>query len=148
MIGPSNLISNDDNINVDCVSQLLDNPEYICNNTPNPITPSPLGGGIQGVSLKVLHLMEGGNDRAMTRRVLRTAFGTDANSNNKTRKCKTPFRVSVNEQCGTEKAPVIYSGTDYIRFKKLKAVNQTYNDKSYGGDNNHGSYVSLKRVRK
>ena len=53
----------------------------------------------------------------------------------------------MNEHCGTEKAPIIYSGADYIRFKKLKAVNQTYNDKSYGGDNSNGSYVSLKRVR-
>jgi hypothetical protein len=152
MIGASNLISNDSNINVDCVSELLDNPVYVCNTpsptpTPTPPTPSPLGGGTQGVSLKVLHLMEGGNSRAMTRRVLRSAFGNENNTNNKTRKCKTPFRVSVNEHCGTEKAPIIYSGADYIRFKKLKAENQTYNDKSYGGDNSHGSYVSLKRAR-
>jgi hypothetical protein len=151
MIGASNLPSIDSNILVDCVSQLLDNPVYVCNTpapTPSPTpTPTPLGGGTQGVSLKVLHLMEGGNSRAMTRRVLRSAFGNENNTNNKTRKCKTPFRIAVNEQCGTEKAPIIYSGADYIRFKKLKAENQTYNDKSYGGDNSHGSYVSLKRAR-
>ena len=143
-------------IQIDCESKYidLDNLNYdldtCCGRTPpeptpTPPTPSPLGGGTQGVSLKVLHLMEGGNSRAMTRRILRAAFGTEAN--NKTRKCKTPFRVSVNEQCGNGKPPVIYSGADYIRFKKLKASNQTYNDKSYGGDNSNGSYVSLKRVR-
>ena len=135
-----------DNLNYDLDTCCGRTPPEPTPPTPTP-TPSPLGGGTQGVSLKVLHLMEGGNSRAMTRRVLRSAFGNENNVNNKTRKCKTPFRVSVNEQCGNGKPPVIYSGADYIRFKKLKASNQTYNDKSYGGDNSNGSYVSLKRVR-
>ena len=45
------------------------------------------------------------------------------------------------------KAAVIYSASEYIRFKKLVAVNKTYNDLSFGGDNNNGSYDALKRAR-
>lgn len=40
----------------------------------------------------------------------------------------------------------VYDGTDYTRYKKLKAINKTYNDSSFGGANN-GSYVALKHVR-
>jgi hypothetical protein len=40
----------------------------------------------------------------------------------------------------------VYDGADYVRYKKLKAINKTYNDSSFGGSNN-GSYVALKRVR-
>ena len=41
----------------------------------------------------------------------------------------------------------VYDGADYVRYKKLKAINKTYNDSSFGGNNNNGSYVALKRVR-
>ena len=40
----------------------------------------------------------------------------------------------------------VYDGADYTRYKKLKAMNKTYNDYSFGGANN-GSYVALKRTR-
>ena len=40
----------------------------------------------------------------------------------------------------------VYDGSDYTRYKKLKAVNRTYNDSSFGGSNN-GAYVVLSRVR-
>lgn len=40
----------------------------------------------------------------------------------------------------------VYDGADYVRYKKLKAINKTYNDSSFGGANN-GSYVALKSVR-
>jgi hypothetical protein len=40
----------------------------------------------------------------------------------------------------------VYDGTDYTRYKKLKAINKSYNDSSFGGANN-GSYVALNRVR-
>jgi hypothetical protein len=40
----------------------------------------------------------------------------------------------------------VYDGEDYVRYKKLKAINKTYNDSSFGGANN-GSYVALNRVR-
>ena len=41
----------------------------------------------------------------------------------------------------------VYDGSDYTRYKKLRAVNRTYDDKSFGGSNN-GSYSALKRVRR
>jgi hypothetical protein len=41
----------------------------------------------------------------------------------------------------------VYDGADYVRYKKLKAMNKTYNDSSFGGDQSNGSYVALKRVR-
>lgn len=41
----------------------------------------------------------------------------------------------------------VYDGADYTRYKKLKAINQTYDDYSFGGNDNNGSYVALNRVR-
>ena len=41
----------------------------------------------------------------------------------------------------------VYDGADYVRYKKLKAINKTYNDSSFGGNNNNGAYVALNRVR-
>ena len=62
------------------------------------------------------------NDRAMTRSILKTAFG---NYKNKTVKNKqiTPFRVSVND-IKKEKSSVIYSSSDYTKFKRFKTTNQ------------------------
>lgn len=40
----------------------------------------------------------------------------------------------------------VYDSSDYVRYKKLKAINSNYNDISFGGSNN-GSYTSLKAVR-
>jgi hypothetical protein len=42
----------------------------------------------------------------------------------------------------------VYDGSDYIQYKKLKAVNKTYNDSSFGGDQSNGSYVALRAVRR
>ena len=41
----------------------------------------------------------------------------------------------------------VYDGSDYVRYKKLVAINKTYNDASFGGANN-GSYVSLLAARR
>lgn len=41
----------------------------------------------------------------------------------------------------------VYDGSDYTRYKKLRAVNKTYDDKSFGGANN-GSQQALRRVRR
>ena len=38
--------------------------------------------------------------------------------------------------------------SDYIKYKKQRALNQNYNDLGYGGDKNNGSYVSLMFVRR
>lgn len=40
----------------------------------------------------------------------------------------------------------VYDSSDYIRYKRLKSVFNTYNDKSFGGSNN-GSYTFLMNVR-
>lgn len=41
----------------------------------------------------------------------------------------------------------VADSSDYIRFKKLSAVNKTYNDLGYGGANN-GHYTFLMHVRR
>jgi hypothetical protein len=41
----------------------------------------------------------------------------------------------------------VYDGSDYTRYKRLVAVNKTYDDSSYGGSNN-GSYTFLRAVRR
>lgn len=41
----------------------------------------------------------------------------------------------------------VYDGSDYTRYKKLKAKLKTYNDSSFGGSNN-GAYSFLMRVRR
>jgi hypothetical protein len=42
----------------------------------------------------------------------------------------------------------VYDGSDYVRFKKLKAVNRTYNDSSFGGDQSNASFTFINRVRR
>ena len=42
----------------------------------------------------------------------------------------------------------VSDSSDYVKFKKLRAMNQTYNDLSNVGDKNNGSYVPLMRVRR
>jgi hypothetical protein len=42
----------------------------------------------------------------------------------------------------------VSDSSDYIRFKKLKAYNRTYNDLAFGGDQNNASYVPLMAVRR
>ena len=37
--------------------------------------------------------------------------------------------------------------SDYITFKRQRAINQNYDDISFVGDDSHGSYVALMRVR-
>jgi len=61
---------------------------------------------------------------------------------------------SVPQQCDVTGIPpttcnpkFVSDSSDYVRFKKLRAVNQTYNDLGYGGYNN-GSYVPLMHVRR
>ena len=38
--------------------------------------------------------------------------------------------------------------SDYIRYRKQRAIGNTYNDLKNGGDNNNGSYVALMAVRR
>ena len=41
----------------------------------------------------------------------------------------------------------VYDGSDYVRFKKLQALNRNYNDKSFGGDRHSGSQSAIRRTR-
>lgn len=41
----------------------------------------------------------------------------------------------------------VYDGSDYIKYKKLRAENKNYNDITSGGDNNNASATALLRVR-
>jgi hypothetical protein len=41
----------------------------------------------------------------------------------------------------------VASGADYSNFKKLMAVNSTYNDIGFGGDQSNASYSAMKRNR-
>ena len=41
----------------------------------------------------------------------------------------------------------VYDSSDYVRFKKLQAMNRNYNDKSFGGDQYNASFVPLNAVR-
>lgn len=42
----------------------------------------------------------------------------------------------------------VYDGSDYTSFKKKQAMNRTYNDQSFGGDESHASQSALRRVRR
>ena len=42
----------------------------------------------------------------------------------------------------------VYDGSDYIRFKKLNAINKNYYDYSFGGANNSQSQHAIRQVRK
>jgi hypothetical protein len=62
---------------------------------------------------------------------------------------------SIPQQCdGTGIPPsstnvkFVSDSSDYIKYRKQRAVNSNYNDSSNGGDSNNGSYVSLMRVRR
>jgi hypothetical protein len=42
----------------------------------------------------------------------------------------------------------VYDSSNYIRFKKLQAVNRNYNDSSFGGENGTTIKQALTRVRR
>ena len=77
---------------------------------------------------------------------------------------QTPFRLAMNDGDpelkvrGGEKSVAspysgkvsqkIYDSSDYIRFKKLQAINKNYNDYSFGGAENSQSHHAIRNVRK
>ena len=42
----------------------------------------------------------------------------------------------------------VYDASDFIRYKKLKTINQMYNDKSFGGDESYAQQHAWRRVRR
>lgn len=62
---------------------------------------------------------------------------------------------SVPQQCDSTGVEVttcnpkfVPDSSDYIRFKKLRAMNRNYNDVKGGGDNSNASYVPLMGMRR
>lgn len=68
---------------------------------------------------------------------------------------KRPHNIgSMWKNCDSSDVPAsscnvkfVSDSSDYVRFKKEKAINQTYNDYSFGGDNN-GSYDAWMRIHR
>ena len=93
-------------------------------------------GGLIGV-------MNGDNERSMIRAVLRRVPNALPGNLEPTKLERgTTFRQVENV---FNKEPVKDSSV-YIKFKKQGAINQNYNDSSFGGSNN-GSFTFLNRVR-
>ena len=42
----------------------------------------------------------------------------------------------------------VHDGSDYIRFKKLNAINKNYNDSTFGGDSNVNAQHAIRRIRR
>jgi hypothetical protein len=42
----------------------------------------------------------------------------------------------------------VSDSSDYVRYRKLRALNKNYNDKSFGGDESNASQVSMMAVRR
>ena len=160
-------------------------------------TQSQLGGNPRGKQPMLHGHIEGGNDRAVSRRQLSRAFGNMTNAGLGTspllysKNILGPFRTAFNagdvvtnsieptnikygrlpNQVGgnnlsriqvggdgtsAQNGKAMYSGnpkyvhdgSDYIRFRKLQAMNKSYNDTSYGGAANSQSQHAINRVRK
>tara|TARA_B100000424_G_scaffold157523_2_gene120451 strand:- start:110 stop:598 length:489 start_codon:yes stop_codon:yes gene_type:complete len=157
--------------------------------------PTNLGKGNKGFQPQLFGHMDGGNERAVSRKYLAKAFGNLYNSglgdspllykNNILGPFKTAYNagdVTTNGYGGTDpkygeasnqvggnnlsrlqglgdgvkkngnasysgNPRFVYDGSDYIRFKKLMAINKTYNDKSFGGANNSQSQSILRNIR-
>jgi len=78
-----------------------------------------------------------------------------SNQVNKTYPGRQGRMGSIISQCDQTGVPAsvcnprfVPDSSDYIRFKKQTAVNKTYNDIGFGGDQHNGSYVSLMAVRR
>lgn len=78
-------------------------------------------------------------------------YGREANQvggNNLARVSGNPDGVSRNGSAMYSGNPrYVYDGSDYTRFKKLQAVNRTYNDSSFGLNPKDGSYVKSRLFR-
>ena len=78
---------------------------------------------------------------------LRQRFGSTSNS------CRADIFWTANQinpeiPSSTCNGKFVYDGSDYTKFKKNQAVNQNYNDLSFGGDQSSGSQVSYRAVRR
>ena len=156
---------------------------------------SSLGKGNKGVQPVLFGVMNGGNERSISRKYLVKAFGNLYNSglgyspalypNNILGPFKTAYNAgdvttngfgptslkygeAPNQVGGNNLSRLqglgdgvrrnggasysgnprfVHDGSDYIRYKKLAAINKNYNDSSFGGANNSQSQSVIKKVR-
>ena len=78
------------------------------------------------------------NQVQSTRRVANSAATSSAGNGLKTTNGGSAY---------TGNPKFVYDSSDYIRYKKLMAKNNNYNDPTFGGDLNNGSQVARSRVR-
>jgi len=106
-----------------------------------------LASEIYGISPKPIIIVERGNERGSTRQILRRSGFFNMNT-------------YINSNPGNNINYIIDSGipvktksflnkdsSERTRKLKLKAQNKTYNDPSFGGNNNNGSYSALSKLR-
>jgi hypothetical protein len=55
---------------------------------------------------------------------------------------------STNVPANVANNKFVSDSSDYITFKKQRATNLTYDDSSFVGDDSHGSYSAIMRVRR
>ena len=95
--------------------------------------------------------MEGGGERGASRSILRRVHGTYFNQE---KSAITPFRLFFNsvkssaaKQSGNPK--YVYDSSMFSKYKRLSAVNKTYDDSSFGGGSDASSvWSALRRARR
>ena len=101
-----------------------------------------LGGPYNGFSSKqtVLNYKDGA--QSSTRSILRNSWNTALKSN-----AVSPFRV-VNNGTGSGNVKYVHDSSDFVTYRRQKAINQNYNDLKNGGDDHNGSFVAQMAVRR
>lgn len=120
--------------------------------TSNPISntvfnPKELGGGFSGISPKPFGLVERGNQRGMSRMTLRRAGYQDVNSFIANNPGYNTNYIIEGGQAVKNKAFLKQDSSDWTRRLRLKAENLTYNNLTFGGNKNNGSYTARSRAR-
>ena len=59
-----------------------------------------------------------------------------------------PSRDATNIPSASCNPRFVYDGSDYIKFKKLQAMNRNFNDYSFGGDQSSASQTPWRRVHR
>jgi hypothetical protein len=106
-----------------------------------------LGGGFSGISPKPIVLVERGNERNMSRIILRRAGYQEINSFIAQNPGYNSTYIIQGGQAVKNKTFLKQDSSDRTARLKLKAINKTYNDLSFGGDDNNGSYTSKSKTR-
>jgi hypothetical protein len=78
---------------------------------------------------------------------LRQRFGSISNA------CTSSVTYSANQvnpnvPASACNSKFVYDSSDYINFKKKQAVNKTYNDRSFGGDNYAAAQSAIRAIKR